>query len=115
MEKIDLEDDDAVLRRIPNKPSYIKDNGEISSGNFTGANRSVYIERLTTIEAVMANHEDYGLARLTVKQIRDCGCEIVHDPKPGDYAHAIIPKTTPSSARKLALAAEIIRIPKMNT
>jgi hypothetical protein len=92
MEKIDLEDDDAVLRRIPNKPSYIKENGKISSGNFTGANRSVYIERLTTIEAVMANHEDFGLARLTVKQITDCGCEVVHDPKPGDYAHAIIPK-----------------------
>jgi hypothetical protein len=45
MGKIVLEDDDAVLRRIPNKPSYIKDKGKISSGNFTGANRSVYIER----------------------------------------------------------------------
>ncbi len=114
MEKIILNDDDIVLRRIPNKPSYVKDNDKISSGNFTGPNRSVYIERLTTIEAVMTNHENYGLARLTVKQIRDCGCEIIHDPKPGDYAHAIIPKTTPSSARQLASIAELIRMPKTN-
>jgi len=61
----------------------------------------------------MTNHENYGLARLTVKQIRDCGCEVVHDPKPDDYAHAIIPKTTPRSARQLAQTAELIRRPKM--
>lgn len=46
MEKLTFNDDDTVLRRIPNKPSYIKDNDKISSGNFTGPNRSVYIERL---------------------------------------------------------------------
>jgi len=113
MEKLTLADDDTVLRRIPNQPSYVKDNDKISSGNFTGSNRSVYIERLTTFETVMTNHENYGLARLTVKQIRDCGCEVIHEPKPDDYARAIIPKTTPRSARQLAQIAELIHKPKM--
>jgi hypothetical protein len=114
MKKILVRDDDSVLRRIPNKPSHIKNDGTISSANFIGPDTSVNIERLTTIEKTMASYEKFGLVRLLTAHIRELGEDVIHDPVEGNYAHAIIPgKRSIGVARKLATLANIVIMPTL--
>lgn len=115
MEKIIVKDEDTVLRRIPNKPSHIKNDGTLSSANFIGPDTSVNIERLTTIEQTLASYENFGLAQLITGNIRKLGEDVLHDPIEGNDAHAIIPgKRSTSVARKLAQSASIVVMPSLN-
>ncbi len=112
MEKIIVRNEDTVFRRIPNKPSHIKNDGTLSSANFIGPNTSVNIERLTTIEQTLAGYENFGLVRIMTGNIRELGEEVLHDPIEGNYSHAIIPgQRSASVARKLAQIASIVITP----
>jgi hypothetical protein len=116
MEKIFVNDDDTVLRRIPNKPSHVKNDGTLSSANFIGPNTSINIERLTTFEKTLSGYENFGLARLTTGQIRELGEDVIHQPVEGNSDHAIIPgKRSIRTARKLARMANIVVMPKMGS
>ncbi|NUO81694.1 hypothetical protein HUU05_16615 [candidate division KSB1 bacterium] len=116
MERIIVADEDAVLRRIPNKPSHIKSDGTLSSANFIGPDTSVNIERLTTIADTMHGYESCGLVRPFTHTIREHGEDVIHDPTADNFAHAIIPgKRTISVARKLALQSEIILLPNLTS
>jgi hypothetical protein len=116
MEKIIVKDDDAVLRRIPNKPSHFKKDGTLSSANFVGPNTSVNIERLTTIEETLVGYKNFGLVRLLTGFIRELGADVVHDPIENNYSHAIIPgKRSAHVARKLANMATMVIVPNLDS
>ncbi len=116
MEKVFVADEDAVLRRFPNRPSHIKSDGTLSSANFIGPDTSVNLERLTTIAETMYGYESFGLVRLLTRHVRDLGEDVVHDPTEENFAHAVIPgKRTISIARKLALQSEILLLPNLTS
>jgi len=117
MELLTIDDTDFLLRRVPfTDPRYIKDDGTISSFAFKPRKGedglSVDIERLTAYEASILNRGKFRLYRLEARIPRQLGLECVHDPQPGNDAHALIKGTfTSSISRQLARQATRVSEP----
>ncbi|MHA1253661.1 MAG: hypothetical protein ACTSRP_27085 [Candidatus Helarchaeota archaeon] len=107
----EIKDNDYLYRRI--HPKNWK--GRLSSAAFKSGNPplSVDLARLTNPEEILSKYPEYGLAKISVRFIRELGLSVKHDPIEGNFAHSlIIGKITNSIARKIARTAEIISEPK---
>lgn len=110
-----------LLRRVPPAAEHAQWEGGrpiVTSQNFKDKDRelSVFIEEETTIDAVLAGHDGFGLIRFTAQQVRDlCGALIVicRDPlEDGPPGHALIcGDTTKSMRRRWKDIAEWVRWP----
>ena len=112
-----IHDEDALLRRAPHTdPNFIKPDGTVSSFAFTPRKGedvlSVNIERCTTYEATILDRTRYRLFALLAAEPRSLGLECRHDPKPDNYAHALITGNfTKSISKQLAVKARRIAYP----
>lgn len=114
--RVQIIDDDRLLRRILDKPPefLIKPDGTPSSSNFTlrkgEAGLSVDIEGLTTHEKAIQDPKKFRLYFLKPPETRSLGLVNVHDPIEGNYAHTLIKgDISKSIARKLAKKAMPVR------
>ncbi|NLN25162.1 MAG: hypothetical protein GX163_05845 [Bacteroidetes bacterium] len=106
---------DRLLRRIPQNPDFIKEDGVLASTCFTkkkGENGvSVDLERLTTHAVSIKDKERYFLYYIEASVSEEQGLENVHDPLPDNYAHSLITgNITRSIAKRLAAAASKIQV-----
>ena len=112
-----IHDEDALLRRVPHTdPNYIKPDGTVSSFAFTPRKGedglSVNIERCTTYEAAILDRSRFRLYTLPAAEPRRLGLQCLHDPKPENYAHALITGNfTKGISRQLAARAHRITYP----
>lgn len=112
-----IQDEDTLLRRVPHTdPNYIKPDGTVSSFAFAPKRGedgiSVNIERLTTYEDSLLDHNRFRLYALETVEPRLLGLECQHDPLPDNYAHALIMgHFTKSTSRQLAAKARRIAYP----
>ena len=118
-EKVNIEDKDRLLRRVPfTDPMYIKSDGSLSSFAFTPRKEdrglSVNIEKLTTYEKSILNVRRFRLYFHHARKYRDLGLECQHDPELDNYAHALVLGINPNNRkipRKLARSAVKIDYP----
>jgi hypothetical protein len=94
-EKVNIEDENRLLRRVPFKdPKYIKSDGSSSSFAFTPIKEdgrlSVNIEKLTTYEKRILNKRRFWLYFHQARKYRDLGLECEYDPEPDNYTHALV-------------------------
>lgn len=119
MEIVSIGNDDNLLRRIPTLPSYIKQDGSISSFAFhlrKGEDGiSTDLERLTNYQTSVLDRTKFRLARINAGFIRNeinDGLDCVHNPQPDNYAHSLIisstGKITDSKSRAMARRAEVV-------
>ncbi|NJL14808.1 MAG: hypothetical protein HC913_18610 [Microscillaceae bacterium] len=112
-----IKEEDELLRRVQFlDPSFIKDDGTPASSSFSLKSGedglSVDIERLTTREKSIQDVSRFRLYALNAAFTVSLGLENKHDPKPDNYAHALITgNITRSIARKLAKEAKKIAYP----
>ena len=106
---------DELLRRIIRQPQFTKMNLDGTERPTSAAfklNRgedgiSVDILALTTIpQAINLSTHTGAILLAQVPLALSCPC--VHNPVPGNNAHALILNVTPSMSRKLALGAKLI-------
>jgi hypothetical protein len=115
IQKIIIQRNDRLLRRIPKNPDFIKEDGVLSSSCFTirkgERGISVDIERLTSHGDSIKDKSRYFLYYLNASFTEDQGLKNVHDPLPDNYAHALITgNISRSVARTLAAAASRIQL-----
>lgn len=118
-EKVNIDDEDRLLRRVPfTDPRYIKSDGSLSSFAFTPRKEdrglSVNIEKLTTYDKSILNVRRFRLYFHQARRYRGLGLECEHDPKPENYAHALVLGINPNNRkipRKLARSAVKIDYP----
>lgn len=119
MEIVQIGNDDFLLRRIPNYPSYIKPDGSLSSFAFAlkkGEDGiSTDLERLADKERSVLDKTKFRLARINAGYIRNDineGLDCIHNPLPENYAHSLITsdtgKVSDSKARAMARNASMI-------
>lgn len=101
-----IENNDWLLRRIPNKPDYIKPDNSIASFAFKSRDNdglSVNIERFTTYAQTVLDRQLFSLCKITTEYIRSISLDAIHDPLDDNYAHAlIVGKITNSKASLMA-------------
>ncbi len=107
---------DFLYRRFPilDEPNFAVfwklDNGKKmpSSAAFkTKSNEdglSVNIANLTTPQATVGNASEFGVAEISASIPIDLGYKCIHNPQPGNYAHALILGDTKPIAKKLSKA-----------
>lgn len=128
-DQVEIEDDDALLRRVPDNPDLVKRKGAVvrpSSVAFkpsdTDGGISVDVRRLlddpTDPLAVLDGLPTHGLVELRASVVRDNGHTVHHAPLDGNPAHANIilqdgldKKEQARAQRELALASAWIREP----
>ncbi len=103
-----------LLRRYlhPNPPNFtlIKDDGTVCSTCFhlrKGEDGlSVDIEHLTNYARAVFDEDKYRLLSLKAEKVQELGLKTIHDPKPENYAHALIKgKIDKKTSKKLARIA----------
>lgn len=105
-----------LYRRIFPREAYFKDGRPTSlvflpeSGE---SGVSAHLAELTSPEAVLANHADYGLAEITVEAVIQAGLDVIFDPREGQPGHVkIVGEIKRSKARELSRSrACTVRIP----
>ncbi|MBM2847028.1 MAG: hypothetical protein HW407_2340 [Bacteroidetes bacterium] len=93
-----ISNQERLWRRVPaNDPDHVKKapiTGEprLSSAAFKSRTVliSVAIASLTTPEDLLVGYPEHSIVEVTARVVREAGCIIVRDPKPGDTAHAHI-------------------------
>jgi hypothetical protein len=106
-----ISDEDRLLRRIQfSHPDFIKPDGTPASSSFSLKKNedglSVDLERLTSHEISIGSREKYRLFSINASFTSSLGLVNEHDPKPDNYAHALIKgNITRTIARQLAMAA----------
>ena len=111
-----IKPDDALLRRVPINPSYIKADGSVTSFAFKPRREdtdglSVDLERLTTREKAVLDRHKFRLARLVAQVPLSLGLTCVHSPTEENPAHSLIQGNfTTSVRRQLATAARPMRV-----
>ena len=107
--------EDKLIRRIIRQPDFFKEVDGVlrpSSAAFklkSGEDGvSVDIQALTTLEKAIPNTVTHTGAILPAQVPLSLGLPCVHDPVPGNDAHALIKNVTASIAKRLAKAAELL-------
>lgn len=93
-----VEDDDDLLRRLPNIPSFIGEDNKITTAVFklTKADKngdkalSVNIFKLVNNLTDIYNPVSHKLVIFKAQVPRSCGCDCVHTPLDTDYSHGSI-------------------------
>ena len=112
-----IHDADSLLRRAPyTDPNYIKPDGSLSSFAFTPKRGedglSVNIERLTTYEKSLQDHNRFRLYSIMALEPRRLGLTCRYDPLPDNNAHAlIVGHFTKGISRQLAARASRVAYP----
>lgn len=127
---VEIEDEDALLRRVANRPNMVKQDGGVfrpTSAAFKGAKAdgglSVDVRRLlpdpTRPETAVDAFPEHGLVELRAGSVRELDLEVLHDPIAENYAHGnIFPTDGMSRAaqgracRELALKCVWVRQPQ---
>jgi hypothetical protein len=125
-------DDEILWRRL--LPSWVEadEAGRTRTRSLAFLDRrsgdiSVHRASMTTEEFVLRNHPNHGIAALTAKAARDCGCGVAADPMQDepdtddDPSHTLIvppqglgSSRTKSLAKDLARASTVIREPQQD-
>lgn len=116
---VDIEDEDALLRRVANHPDMVKrGEGRPTSAAFKPSERdgglSVDVRRLlpdaTDPTSVLDQYPEHGLVELRAAAPRELGLDVIHDPLPENYAHAnIVPEAQMDRAAQRRAYRELAR------
>ncbi len=118
MTKIDIEDDDFLLRRFPKDSnfSYVKPDGTLTSLVFKARRKdtdglSVDVERFTSYKKAIIDSVKYGLCKIQTRIIRNEKLDCIHTPIKDNPAHAlIIGNITNSISKKFSYNSKIIEL-----
>lgn len=120
MEIVTIGNDDFLLRRYPiGHPSYVRDDGSVSSYAYNPSPRdtdglSVNLEKLTTLKDTVQDSKAFGLLRIQAEKVRAAELDCVHHPVEGNYAHSLITgKITKGKRNRLINNSEIISADKL--
>ena len=112
MKLYDIKLNDELLRRIPRKPSHLRDDGKPTSAAFKTKKDedglSINILSLTTVELSIPNINTHTAGIIFAKVPINLGYECKHLPLKGNYAHSLIVGDTNPIARKLAENCKMI-------
>src|SRR6266568_5131279 len=112
-----IPDSALIWRRIA--PDQLKPDGNSfrpSSGAFsTGAEMSVHLADLTSVEDVARQYPNHSIVQITVALVRELKLRIVRDPLtdeiPPDLSHAIVcPRATGSAVKRMARASTFVKL-----
>lgn len=98
MNIVPVEDDDDILRRLPNIPGFIGEDKTITSAVFKLSRAdqngdkalSVNIEKLVTDLNDIYNANTHKLVVFKARIPRECDCDCIHSPVVTDYSHGSI-------------------------
>ena len=114
MDKYTIQRVDKLVRRVPIYLSDFFKNGKPTSAAFktkpSEDGLSVYILRLTTINKIILEKDKFVVAIFEASIPMDAGYVCEHDPKPDNYAHALIIGNTRRIARKLSRLCRVKNI-----
>ncbi len=106
-----IDDDDGLYRHIAAKPSQIQpdpaapEGWRVTSINFRNYELSVDVARLSSPDASLRDRPTHHLVELRAGFARhECQQEVLHDPIPDNYAHALIKGDKPSKTVRRQLA-----------
>lgn len=98
MEVVEVNDEDELLRRLPNQPSFIGEDNTITSAVFklSKADKSgdqalsINIRKLVTELAEIYDPNNHKLVMIRAQVPRACACDCIHTPLAGQYSHGSI-------------------------
>jgi hypothetical protein len=117
VDDLSIPDSARLWRRVA--PEQLRPNGgtyRASSGVFsTGAEMSVHLADLTSLEEVARHYPNHSVVQITAVLVRELKLRIVRDPildeTPPDPSHAVVcPRATSSAVKRMARECTFVRL-----
>jgi hypothetical protein len=90
--------EECLHRRV--HPTFVKNDGKVSSQAFTGDELSVDRGHYRDTEDTLLNHEGYGIVGFYAEYARQLDQEVISDPLTTNLAHALVNGKKTNSVRK---------------